>query len=142
METNVYRPEASSFALKRDAIKARRARSALVVVSRSSWSFRNWTLSKATLLPGSDGASVGAEQTPTEGSEDEERSKAPCGERDANRREQGFARKARLPSASAATSHALRLPNHSSFHPFRRLASHIAEASGCRACPVGWAIAV
>jgi hypothetical protein len=38
METNVYRPEASSFALKRDAIKARRARSALVVGSRSSWS--------------------------------------------------------------------------------------------------------
>src|SRR3984885_13223826 len=58
METNMYRPEASSFALKRDAIEASRACSALVVGSRIAWSFRNWTSSKATTLTRSSGAAV------------------------------------------------------------------------------------
>ena len=48
-----------------DAINAMRARSASVVGSRSPWSLRNSTLSKATLLAGSDGVSVAAEQTPS-----------------------------------------------------------------------------
>src|SRR5271165_4243785 len=54
MEANLYRADASSLDLKSSAMDARRARSALVVGSRSSWSFRNWTLSKATVLTGSD----------------------------------------------------------------------------------------
>ena len=36
MDTKLYRPEASSFALKRDSIDARRTCSALVVGSRSA----------------------------------------------------------------------------------------------------------
>lgn len=43
---------------------ARRARSALVVGSRSSWSFRNWTLSKATVLTGSDSVGAAAVERP------------------------------------------------------------------------------
>src|ERR1700722_16580613 len=65
MATNRYRPEASSFALKTDAIKAMRARSAPVVGSRSSWSFRNRTLSKATLFAGASDAAATAERGPT-----------------------------------------------------------------------------
>src|ERR1700678_862442 len=145
METNVYRPEASSFALKRDVIKARRARSALVVGSRSSWSFRNWTLRKATLLAASDGAAVAAEGTPTVGGPKARNAASPHA---ASGPQPGASRilrreRRRLRPASAATPDAALASE-----PFivsslsGSLWSPIGEASGRKACPVGPAIAV
>src|ERR1700722_1197500 len=78
------------------------------------------------------------------GPEDEERSKAPRREQDATRREHSFAPgKARIAAGVGRdTTRRSSVRTIHRFILFRRPFSHIAEASGCRACTVGWAIAV
>ena len=78
------------------------------------------------------------------GPEDEERSKAPCRERHATWRELSFAREKARIAAGVGRNSTAALASESfivSSFPGGRF-SHIAEASGCRACPVGGAIAV
>ena len=79
-----------------------------------------------------------------EGPEDEERGNPRCGERSATRREQSFepgkawaAAGLGRDSDAALASESFIVSSFSGGH-----FSHIAETSGCRACPVGWAIAV
>src|ERR1700678_1650874 len=131
METNLYRREAWSFALKRDAIKARRVPSLAVVGSKSSWSFRNWTLSNATLSARSDGAAVVAEQTPTERGPKMRPAASPP---EARRRASKLSRRQRRrprPAPDAMPDAALASESFTVSSLSGRLWSPIAEAYGC-----------